>query len=77
MTKKDIEILKKRYQVGDFVVIPKEFLPYDNFEGGEDKIGEVVAIYRNFFNVKLADGYERSILFKDVDSISRLVEHIA
>ena len=77
MTMRDLEELRSKFKVGDLVVIPKEFLPYDNYEGAKDKIGEVVAIYRNFFNVKLDTGYERSILIRDANFINKLVEHIA
>ena len=77
MTMRDLNKLRSKFKVGNLVVIPKEFLPYGNYEGAKDKIGEVVAIYRNFFNVRFDQGYERSILIKDAGFINKLVEHIA
>ena len=77
MTNRDLKELRNKFKVGDLVVIPKEFMPYDNYEGTTDKIGEVVAIYRNFFNVRFDESYERSILIRDANFINKLVEHIA
>ena len=77
MTKKDIEKLRSRFEIGDVVVIPKEYLVYENFDGREDKLAVVTAIYRNVFNVRFDEGFERSIQIKDAKHINKLVSVIA
>ena len=73
MTRKDIELFKNKFKVGDIVVVPKELAELTHEEKGS-QIAEVVGLYRNFFNVKYLDlPYQQSIQYKDGGHVRKLM----
>ena len=77
MTYKDVEMFKKKFRLGDFVMIPKELVMLTH-ESRKPQLAEVVGFYRNFFNVKYIDlPYEQSIQYKDAGFVHKLLDKTA
>lgn len=71
MTIKDIERFKRKFNVGDIVIIPEEIRALANRRKGT-QVAEVVSLSRNFFNVKYDKGYQQSIQYKDAGKVNKI-----
>lgn len=77
MMKRDLIKFKEKFEIGDIVVVPKEFITWRDAGHREEKLGEVVGLYRDIFNVKYDEGFVQSFQYKDAGFIHKLVENIA
>lgn len=77
MTRYDLMKFRQKFEIGDIVVVPKEFMGWKDAWHREEKLGEVVGLYRNVFNVRYDEGFIQSFQYKDASFIHKLVENIA
>lgn len=71
MAIKDIERFKRKFNIGDIVIIPEEIGTLANGRKGT-QVAEVVSLSRNFFNVKYDKGYQQSIQYKDAGKVNKI-----
>ena len=64
--------METNFKVGDIVSVPTRLAHLSHPETIKDQIGEVVAFYPNFFNVKYKEGYQQSIKYTDANIIQVL-----
>lgn len=66
----NIEKLKRKFKVGDQVIVPRR-IAHLTHKSQEPQKAEVVGLYPNFFDVKYKEGYLQSIQYVD----GRYVSH--
>lgn len=77
MTMYDVLMFKKKFNVGDMVVVPKEIARLIRDEESS-RLAEVVGKYKHFLNVRYIDtDYQQSIQYKDVGKVQRVFNKIA
>ena len=70
MTYIEIEKLKNKFKLGDTVTVPASLASLTH-AAVTPQTAEVVGLYPRFFNVKYAEGWEQSILYKDAGIVAR------
>ena len=71
------ERFKKKFKVGDIVIVPKELAELTHEKKGS-QLAEVVELSRHIFDVKyLEAGFRQSIQYKDAGKINKILTDVA